>query len=208
MPIIRANLRFLTLIISFLMAMGLACNAPIGNATPEPSETPTNPPMATTTQMPTNTLSAPETVPSGAASATADSKEASDLPTFTPIQPTLAATLTPTKTPTRPPVPTGTHTPIPTSNVTQEPLIFTYEINWRIGNEKDAIATVSFYPKGGGGEYTYYRDDLPVDGPEFEYRWATCAGNPGSLRVDSADGQTSRVNYFERAPCLTATPHQ
>jgi hypothetical protein len=153
-------------------------------------------------------LSAPETVPSGSASTTPNSKEGANLPTFTPIQPTLAATLTLTKAPTRPPLPTETHTLTPTSGVNQGPLSFTYEISWRIENEKDAIATVNFYPKGGDGEYTYYRDDLLVDGPVFEYRWATCTGNPGSLRVDSADGQTSRVDYFEQTPCPTATPNQ
>jgi hypothetical protein len=57
--------------------------------------------------------------------------------------------------PTQLPVPTGTHTLTPTSDVNQGPLSFTYEITWRIENAKDAIATVNFYPKGGGGEYTY-----------------------------------------------------
>lgn len=207
MPILQSNLRFLALMVSFLISIGLACNAPIGNATPGPTETPTNPSTATIDPTPSNTISAPETVPFGSASATPDSNEQADLPTFTPIQPTLAATLTPTKMPTQLPVPTGTHTLTPTSDVNQGPLSFTYEITWRIENAKDAIATVNFYPKGGGGEYTYYRDDLQVNGPVLEYRWATCTGNPGSLRVDSADGQTSRVDYFEQTPCPTATPH-
>jgi hypothetical protein len=52
--------------------------------------------------------------------------------------------------PTQLPVPTGTHTLTPTSDVNQGPLSFTYEITWRIENAKDAIATVNFYPKGGG----------------------------------------------------------
>lgn len=208
MPILQSNLRFLALMVSFLISMGLACNAPIGNTTPDPTETPTGLSTATTAPTPSNTLSAPETVPSGSASATPDLNEQADLPTFTPIQPTLAATLTPTKMPTRPLVPTRTHTLTPTSTVNQGPLSFTYEINWRLENAKDAVATVNFYPKGGDGEYTYYRDDLLVNGPVFEYRWTTCTGNPGSLRVDSADGQTSRVDYFEQAPCPTATPHQ
>jgi hypothetical protein len=47
---------------------------------------------------------------------------------------------------------------------------------------------------------------MEVDGPVFEYEWSTCRGNPGSLRVDSSDGQSVLKNYFENPPCPTPTP--
>lgn len=208
----RPGLKRFGIMVILLIAAALACNAPVAEesitGTPEASPDVEEPgqPSATPEQA---TLGAPQTVP--ASIQTEEAREDGDglVPTFTPIEPpTLAATLTPSREPTRRP----SSTPRPGVTVTTEdaggPLSFTYSINWRLkdASAKVAIATVNFFVKGGSGEYTYYRDDLEVDGPQFEYEWATCSGNPGSLRVDSSDGQTYREEYFQNPPCPTLTP--
>ncbi len=103
---------------------------------------------------------------------------------------------TPTETATAPSQST------PTEEAEVGPLSFTYTIEWEVTSDPAfAIATVTIVATGGSGGYQYFRDDLPVDGPIFQYQWATCRANPGSLRVDSADGQSVRTNYFETPPC-------
>jgi hypothetical protein len=69
-----------------------------------------------------------------------------------------------------------------------------------------SIATVTIQPSGGGGGYEYYMGGIPVEGPIFEYTWRNCYGNPQSLTVTSADGQSVTQDYFENPPCPTATP--
>jgi hypothetical protein len=195
-----------------LIAAGLACNAPGNRATDTPTSTATSSPTVEQIQP---TLGVPETVPAVFSTATAEALTQTPLPSFTPIQPpTLAPTLTPSIVPTRRP-PSGnggaaTNTPQPTepSEETQGPLSFSYHIEWRLkdASAKQAIATVNITAQGGGGGYTYFRDEIPVDGPVFEYTWSTCAGNPGSFRVTSVDGQTLKKDYFSNPPCPTFTP--
>ena len=208
----RAGFRRLGLMIALLLAAGLACNAPLAEdeaitetptATPESIEPAASPEEAT--------LAAPQTAPASVQTEEAGMETTEPIPTFTPIrQPTLAATLTlsPTPRPTATARPGGTSRPTSTPSDAGGPLSFTYNITWRLkdASATQAIATVTIDAKGGSGVYTYYRDDLRVDGPVFEYEWATCSGNPGSLRVDSTDGQTARTEYFENPPCPTATP--
>jgi hypothetical protein len=155
------------------------------------------------------TLAAPQTIPSSIETEEAEEESGNVAPTFTPIKPpTLAATLTPSITPSRQP----TRTPQPGATATAAdtggPLSFTHHISWRLkdASARTAIATVTIEARGGSGDYTYFRDDLEVEGPLFEYEWATCSGNPGSLRVDSTDGQTARKEYFQNPPCPTMTP--
>jgi hypothetical protein len=74
------------------------------------------------------------------------------------------------------------------------------------GNPYLAIAHVTLTAQGGTGVYAFYRDDLPLQGPVFDYQWASCRGNPGSFRVDDSSGQSARLNYFEQPPCPTPTP--
>lgn len=212
MPQYATSLRWGCLMVLLLIAAGLACNAP-GNGATEP-------PMATITASPTieqiqSTLGAPETLPAILSSATAEAMTQTPLPSFTPIQPpTLAPTLAPSNTPIKKPTSGngGTVTKTPTATdlpvESQGSLTFSYHIEWRLkdASAKQAIATVTINAKGGGGGYTYYRDELQVDGPNFEYVWSTCAGNPGSFRVTSADGQTLKVDYFSNPPCPTLTP--
>ncbi|UCG22694.1 MAG: hypothetical protein JSW55_10960 [Chloroflexota bacterium] len=211
----RAGFRWLGLMIALLLGAGLACNAPLAEdeaitVTPPDSPESTEPvePAATSDEV---TLAAPQTVPASLETEEAGEATPEALPTFTPIEPpTLAATLTASATlrPTATTRPGGTPKPTPTPPDIGGPLSFTYEISGRLkdASATQAIATVTIDAKGGSGEYTYFRDDLPVDGPVFEYEWATCSGNPGSLRVDSSDGQTARTEYFENPPCPTSTP--
>lgn len=212
MPQFATNLRWGSLMVLLLIAAGLACNAPGNGATDMPAATMTASP---TVEQIRPTLGAPETLPAILSSATAQAMTQTPLPSFTPIlPPTLAPTLTPSNTPIRRP-PSGnggaaTNTPAPTAipDELQGPLTFSYHIEWRLkdASAKQAIATVTIDAQGGGGGFTYYRDELQVDGPIFEYNWSTCAGNPGSLRVTSADGQSLKVDYFSNPPCPTLTP--
>ncbi|MGB1250060.1 MAG: hypothetical protein ACPG8W_05460 [Candidatus Promineifilaceae bacterium] len=83
------------------------------------------------------------------------------------------------------------------------PLALEYEITWELNEENTAyaFATVNLSATGGDGEYSYFRDDRSTSGSQFVYRWGSCKANPGSFRVDSGDGQSVRVKYFEEAPC-------
>lgn len=185
--------------------LALACNAPVGPAVATPPPIP--PTLTVTATIPVElTRGAPATAPVLTPAAISS---ATTLPTSTPIRPTLAPTLAPTVTPrVQPTVPAAGPSRTPTAQATIGPLTFGWEITWRLdpANPLQAIAHVAIYPQGGNGFYTYYHDDLPAPGPVFEYQWAICRGNPGSLRVDSGDGQTAHVNYYENPPCPTPTP--
>jgi hypothetical protein len=137
----------------------------------------------------------------------------------TPVEtPTLAATVpqpTPTKTATRTATPSRTPSPSPSPSQTStptrtpgvSPLAFTYDISWRISpvDPLRAIATVTIDVTGGLGPYRYFYNIDQVAGPVFEYQWTVCQGNPGTLRVESADGQVVSMSYFENPPCPTPT---
>lgn len=204
----------LILFAALILLAGLACNMPVREATPPPSP-PAAPETETTPTSPPPTRdAAPATLPPLAATATTPATETpatapeTPLPTFTPIaQPTLIPTLAPTATPTpRPAVtapPRATNTP-----AVYPPLSFDYHISWRLSAEDPymAIASVTITAQGGDGAYAYYRDGVEQPGPQFEYQWAACQGNPGTFRVTSGDGQSVSQNYFQTAPCPTPTP--
>jgi len=210
----RAGLRRLGLMIALLLGASLACNAPLAEDETIPDPPPASPEPAESVEPAASpeeaTLASPQTVPASLETEEAGEGSPEAVPTFTPIQqPTLASTLVPSSTPR--PRATATARPGGSTSTPPDaggPLSFTYQISWRLkdASAKQAIATVTIDAKGGSGVYTYFRDDLPVDGPIFEYEWATCSGNPGSLRVDSTDGQTARTEYFENPPCPTPTP--
>lgn len=197
----KVSIKLIVWLVGLLVVVGLACNAPIGDETPSPPPpaTPaeTNPPTqiipdSATAESPT-TETNPTTQPETTTTA---------LPTFTPIQPTTPANATATETAEPTETVRATIRTTPTESANSGPLSFTYSIVWEVSsNPAFAIATVTINATGGGGGYQYFRDDLPVDGPVFQYQWATCRANPGSLRVDSADGQSVRTNYFETPPC-------
>ena len=199
------------MLVSLLILVALACNAPLtgDEATVVPSEEE----REATPAAPTATLGAPETLPPDLESEEGETDEqqltATDTPPAQPtLRPTTDASPTPRPLPTRTPTPRSS-APTATSGPSNSgPLDFDYNISWRLapGNPLQAIATVEIRATGGGGGYEYYRDELPVDGPIFEYQWASCKSNPGSLRVDSADGQSVRKNYSVEPPCPTPTP--
>lgn len=186
--------------IGLLGVMALACNAPIGGGeTPGPPQ----PVISVTTEAVPTLVGSPtaEVIPD-----TGTEGGPILLPTFTPIQVTAGPGAVPdgaTAAPIVSPTEAATATPSPTATSDSSPLSFTYTIHWELASSDPgkAIATVSINATGGGWVYQYFRDDLPVAGPVFQYDWAACHANPGSLRVDSADGQTARVNYFETPPC-------
>ena len=194
----------------------LACNAPFGREAPTatPTATATLEPTETSSETQKATLEPAQTVPPAVDTPTVSKPIETPDPTATREEPpTLAPTHT--STPSRTPRPTATTGTAPTTTPSATagsngPLSFTYQISWRLKDEKasQAIATVTMLATGGGGEYVYFRDDLQVDGPVFEYEWSTCRGNPGSLRVDSADGQSVRTDYYENPPCPTPTPQR
>ena len=208
---IAPTLKSIGLFIILLVFAALACNAPAaGDEVEPPVPTDTDIPSTQEPAMPPSP-GVPETIPADLPTTTPESGEQEVLPTFTPIeQPTLAQTLAPTATkipPTRRPstsTPQMTNTPDGSAG----PLDFQYHIAWRFKDDTyiQSIATVTITAQGGGGEYVYYRDGLLVDGPVFEYEWASCRGNPGSFRVESADGQFKEVSYFGEPPCATPTP--
>ena len=105
----------------------------------------------------------------------------------------------PTETPD--PVSTPLPTTVPSAEIA--PLALTYQINWRLDptDAGYALADVRLVATGGDGLYTYYRDDTLTNRPMFSYRWSSCLANAGSFRVESADGQSITVDYFEEPPC-------
>ena len=141
----------------------------------------------------------------------------SDLPqpTATPINLSITPEATsggvPIVTPSVTPISVLTSTPLvtPVAIVTADatdallPLTLTYIIRWRLDetDKRFAWAAVTLMPQGGDGNYTLYRDGKPTKGAIFEYRWGSCKDNPGTFRVESGDGQSSEINYFEKAPC-------
>lgn len=196
-------------LIGLLGLLALACNAPIGGnetaSPPPPTSSPVETPPTTATD-PTPTAETPtsETDPTTQTDpTTAPTETATSLPTFTPIQSTVPPEATATQTAVPTEAVTATPRATATSKANAGPLTFTYSISWQVvsGNPGVAIASVSIVATGGGGDYQYFRDDLPVDGPNFQYEWATCRANPGSLRVTSADGQSMKIDYFEQPPC-------
>ncbi len=169
-----------------------------------------------------NTLSGGEGAPT--------SSPIPELATEPPVEPGPSSTATvepadlpPTETPvgqaTLFPTPTGAALqPTPTLAMQETntpavgdfpPLTFVWEIGWELneGNPGMATATITVTVAGGSGQYTYFHDDIVQDGPVFSYQWASCKPRPGSVRVDSSDGQSVKEDYFERSPCpATNTP--
>jgi hypothetical protein len=217
--------RWLLLMLVTWAAAALACNLPAADlATMAPPPTA----GATLTVEPTATTAveldvAPATIPAvlptvtavvpGTETAVAPAAETAVaptpalLPTFTPIAaPTLAATFTPRPT-TVAPVATATQPATATPSV-QGPLRFTYEIHWRFAPDNPflVIARVTIRAQGGDGVYSYYHDDIRQAGATFEFNWVACRPKPGSLRVDSGDGQSVREDYYQETPCPTPTP--
>jgi hypothetical protein len=85
----------------------------------------------------------------------------------------------------------------------ESPLRLTYEIEWNIDPTDPGyvLATVRLAATGGDGVYTFFRDETVTTSANFVYRWGSCKDNLGTFRVESADGQSTTVDYFEQPPC-------
>ncbi len=184
--------------------LGLALLMLIGcNVTAIFPERPTIPPPPTLQPAPASTPTPIQIAPTATDT---PAPPAGPLPTFTPRLRATADPNRPTRVPpTQPagfPLPSGTPAETPAANP-GGPIGFTYQITWELdpADRSQAVATVRITPSGGDGNYQYFRDEMPIGGPLFSYRWAVCAGNPGSLRVTSGDGQTLKLDYFEMPPC-------
>ncbi len=91
---------------------------------------------------------------------------------------------------------------LPTTDV-EEALRLTYEIEWRVDPTDPgyALAAVRLAATGGDGFYTFFRDETVTHSAYFSYRWSSCKDNSGTFRVESADGQSTSIEYFEQPPC-------
>jgi hypothetical protein len=220
-PLQHFDARWVVSLLGLFLGVSLACNAPTG----EPAGVP-EPPTIAATVAPIVTLPqaapAATTTPAGTTTtlpaegqATPAATPLQPLPTFTPIQivtavtaGAIAATASPVglaPTVTQPAIgnpPTATKAPA------SGPLTLSYHIRWELipGNPYLARAFVTLTAEGGNGDYSFYRDDLPLAGPVFDYQWASCRANPGSFRVDDSAGNSVRINYYEQTPCPTPVP--
>ena len=167
----------------------LACNLPLA-ARVEPLSPPTLPAESAEDLSNEESESAEngtDPVPTATLLPTADNSSCGEV-----IQ--LAPTVTPRATPS------GNTTSTEGDGGT---LTLDYEISWEL-NQSDtnfALATVTLLAKGGNGEYSFFRDDIPTGGSQFVYRWGSCQPNPGTFRVNTGDGQSATVEYFTEAPC-------
>lgn len=101
-----------------------------------------------------------------------------------------------TKTLSRQPTPLA-------ETASEETLRLTYEIEWRVDPTDPGyvLAAVRLAATGGDGIYTFFRDETVTNSAYFSYRWGSCKDNSGTFRVESADGQSTTVQYFEQPPC-------
>ena len=188
----------------------MACNLPLAPPSERPVP-PTQAPLPTATTDPLSNLVPTVTLPSASVPdlvSTATNTPAptdtpapdtptpgppteTPLPTFTPIS--IAATATPLN---------GVD-PFAATETPSGPLDFDYEISWRLDPNDGtlAIAFVRITATGGDGNYTFFRDDKPTSGAEFEYFWGRCQNNPGWFTVTSGDGQSVTIGYETQAAC-------
>lgn len=189
-----------SLFVLLFFLFSLACTPTLPSLVTEQATLPPAPtidpnPPATNTPAASPTSAEPSATPTAVVA----------LPTFTPrLQPTSTtsnntnnsnnnsgglATIVPLGTGTAPAV--------------SGPLTFSYYVVWQ-ADPADAsvmIANLTITATGGDGNYQYFRDEVSLPGPVIQYRWGKCAGNPGSLRVTSGDGQSIKIDYYETAPC-------
>lgn len=202
----------LALMIATLLLAALACNFQSEDAVEEPPA----PTLSNTSTRQVSdegsevapTLGVPETVPAIIATGSVEPTE-TIAPTSTVVQaPTLAVTNTPSPTATRQPAPTSPSGSGGSSEDSVGPLRLDVYVEWRLKDAaaKIAIATVTLTARGGGGGYSYFRDQQPLPGPNFEYEWATCKGNPVTFSVTSSSGESYEEVMFLNPPCPTPTP--
>jgi hypothetical protein len=120
--------------------------------------------------------------------------------------PTDTPTPTPTIVPTYSPRPAY---PTPTPSI-QAPL----SLDWVIeaqgrnpANPNQWLVVVDLIASGGDGQYIYYHDGLPIDGPRLQIVNQVCLNKPGSFWVQDGTGQIVKKTYYLFAPyCPGAKP--
>jgi hypothetical protein len=121
---------------------------------------------------------------------------------------TPAPTSTPSVTPSRTPRPAPTRTPTPTPILNLGPLGFDWSIETQGRHPSNPDlwrAIIRLYPHGGDGNYHYYHDGLPVDGPQFEVVYRACRDKPGSFWVEDGAGYIVKQTYYLSAPYCPGT---
>jgi hypothetical protein len=114
--------------------------------------------------------------------------------TIRQVETTTSAT--PTAVPTR--TPSATPTPTPSGAL---------DFDWTIEsqgpnptNSAEWQIVVNILARGGDGNYQYFHDGLPVDGPHIPIIYRGCAGKPGSFWLQDGTGQVVRKGYYMPAP--------
>ncbi len=93
---------------------------------------------------------------------------------------------------------------------TSDPLAFDWSVESQGKNPANAgewLMVVNIQAHGGDGQYRYYHDGLPVNGPRIEVIYRVCHDKPGSFWVADGSGQIVKLPYYLSAPyCPPATP--
>jgi len=111
-----------------------------------------------------------------------------EVETTTSAKPTVMPTRRPSATPT--PTPSGA-------------LDFDWAIESQGPNPTNSTEwqiVVDILARGGDGNYQYFHDGLPVDGPRIRIVSRACAGKPGSFWVQDGTGQVVRKDYYLGSP--------
>jgi hypothetical protein len=126
-------------------------------------------------------------------------KLAAPAPTDTPTaSPTATATVTPRPT-RRAPTPTPTPTvPLPTGPLSLDWVIESQGKN--PANANQWLVVIRLIASGGDGNYTYYHDGLPINGPRVSIVDQACRNKPGSFWVQDGAGQFVKRSYYLFAP--------
>jgi hypothetical protein len=124
----------------------------------------------------------------------------------------------PTDTPTASPTPTATSTPRPTRRtLTPTPTVplpaGPLSLDWAIETQgpnpakpNQWLVVAVLQASGGDGNYTYYHDGLPVNGPRVQIVDQACRNKPGSFWVQDGTGQIVRKTYYIFAPSCPGSP--
>ncbi|CAG0926888.1 hypothetical protein TFLX_00247 [Thermoflexales bacterium] len=120
--------------------------------------------------------------------------------------------------PTATPTPSRTSTPRPIIPPTPTATLLRYSgplsFDWVIvsqgrnpANANQWLVVVNLVARGGDGQYSYYHDGLPVNGPRMQIVDQNCRNKPGSFWVQDGTGAIVKKSYYLFAPyCPGAQP--
>jgi tRNA A-37 threonylcarbamoyl transferase component Bud32/ferric-dicitrate binding protein FerR (iron transport regulator) len=190
-------------------AVGPELALPTVTPTPTATATPTDTPTATPTPTPTSTATATATPTSTATPTDTPTAMPTSTPTDTPIPTdTPVPTATPTNTHAPTPTPRPTHTPTATATPTVTPTyapLGTFYWDYHsseVGDGQKWQTYIYFHITGGDGNYTFFRDEELITGPEYTLIWGCGYDAMGKFVVISGDGQrTEKDFWFQKVPC-------